>query len=219
MNALKNFLMRIVLRRKRVRISHNVDISNVVFEEYCNVAHHAQISNSRVGKRTSIGRYTKIQNTDIGSYCSISWDITIGAVSHPISAVSTHAFTYRKQFGICDSDYHINHKRVVIGNDVWIGCNVVVMPGIKIGTGAVIGAGSIVTKDVKPYEIVAGNPATHIKYRFKQEIIERLLNTEWWNLSDKVIKDNIHLFQCDNDLNIDAEIVERLCRLKILKEV
>ena len=67
-------------------------------------------------------------------------------MGHPLNSVSTHAFSYRKQFGLCKKDEYLNHKKVVIGNDVWIGCNVVIMPGIKIGDGAVLGAGAIVTK-------------------------------------------------------------------------
>ena len=80
-------------------------------------------------------------------------------------------------------------KRTYIGSDVWIGHGVSVKAGVSIGHGAVIATGAVVTKDVEPYSVVGGCPAKFIKYRFGQDIRERLLTTEWWNLSDdKVAK-------------------------------
>lgn len=119
---------------KNVRVAIKTDLSKSSFEDYSNIVHDVQVSNSTVGKRTSIGRYTKIRDTDIGSYCSISWDTTIGAVAHPIDRLSSHAFAYRKQFGIVDNDIKIKQKRTIIGNDVWIGCNCVILAGVKLVT-------------------------------------------------------------------------------------
>ena len=82
-----------------------------------------------------------------------------------------------------------------IGNDVWIGERVMVMGGVKIGNGAVVGAGAIVTKDVPPYAIVAGVPAKVIRYRFSAEVIDELERIEWWNVNDKLLKENIAKFQ------------------------
>ena len=78
---------------------------------------------------------------------------------------------------------------IVIGSDVWIGDNVSIMPNVVIGHGACIGCGSIVTKDVEPYSVVAGNPAKLIRYRFEREIIEELLDIAWWDLDQAVIKE------------------------------
>lgn len=80
-------------------------------------------------------------------------------------------------------DYIDQELRVEIGNDVWIGDNVVILKG-KIGDGAVIGAGAVVTRDVPPYAIVAGNPARVIKYRFDDETIRKLLKEKWWDNID-----------------------------------
>lgn len=181
--------------KKHVNIAPWVSLSQVKFGEYANVAHHAQIANSKIGKRTSIGRYTKIRNAEIGSYCSVSWDITIGAISHPMDHLSSHSFWYRKKFGLCDQDFQFDSKTTFIGNDVWIGCNVVIMPGVKIGDGAVIGAGSVVTKDVPPYAIFVGNPARQLRFRFNEAERKYLEDLAWWEWSDEKIKENISLFQ------------------------
>jgi serine acetyltransferase len=79
---------------------------------------------------------------------------------------------------------------ITIENDVWIGAKATVMSGIKIGNGAVVAAGSVVTKDVPPYAIVAGNPAKIVKYRFDESQIEKLLQISWWNWDEGKIRDN-----------------------------
>ena len=82
-----------------------------------------------------------------------------------------------------------NKGDVKIGNDVWIGMDALILNGVTINDGAIIAANSVVTKDVKPYEFIAGNPATHIKYRFDNDIIDLLQKLKWWDLEDKIIKD------------------------------
>ena len=84
--------------------------------------------------------------------------------------------------------------QVIIGNDVWIGANVIILPGVNIGHGAVIAAGAVVTKDVEPYAIVGGVPAKLIKYRFNAEERQKLLSIAWWNWSLDKIEKNIELF-------------------------
>jgi serine acetyltransferase len=79
---------------------------------------------------------------------------------------------------------------IIIENDVWIGATATIMSGVKISNGAVIGAGSVVTKDVPPYAIVAGNPAKVVKYRFTEEQIEKLLSIAWWDWEEIKIRDN-----------------------------
>lgn len=103
-----------------------------------------------------------------------------------------------------------NNFSVEIGNDVWIGDNVILIAGIKIGNGAIIGAGSIVTKDILPYSIVAGNPAKEIRKRFSKEEIEFLEKLEWWNKDETWIKENIKNF---SDIKLMKEKYENLYKV------
>lgn len=115
----------------------------------------------------------------IGRFCSIAPGVIIilGAEHWP-QRVSTYPFT--GESAKCSSK-----GGVVIGNDVWIGLNACIMSGVTIGDGAVVGAYSVVTKDVKPYEIVAGNPARYIRFRFLPSQIDALLEIAWWNWDEK----------------------------------
>ncbi len=201
------------MEKKGIVIAPHVDLYQVEMEDYVNVAHHAQISNATIGKRSSIGRYSKIQFAEIGSYCSCSWDVTIGALEHPMHSVSTHAFSFRKQFGLCEKDIFLNHQKVIIGNDVWIGCGAIIKSGVIIGDGAIIGANSMVTHDVEPYEIVGGVPARHIKWRFDEKIRNLLLELKWWCLPDDILRQHIDLFDINNNICDNEEIIEKIRNL------
>lgn len=161
-----------------------------------------KVYNSSIGKYSYIGSNSEIINTSIGKFCSIASDCIIGLASHTIEYVSSSPiFTESKNgtgYSWIKKDI-ISHSKsqVIIGNDVWIGRGVKIMGGISIGDGAVIGAGSIVTKDVPSYAIFAGVPAKIIRFRFSESIITKLNEIKWWDLPDKKIIKNIHLFQQD----------------------
>ena len=193
--AFVNASYRIANYKKGVQIGSHVELSGVKFGRLVSVSHHAQIGKSAIGDRTSIGRYSKIRNASIGKYCSISWDVTIGAVSHAMFHPSSHAFWYRRQFGIVNEDRSIESKEVRIGNDVWIGCAAVIMPGVSIGNGAIIGANSVVTKNVNPYSVVAGCPAKEIRKRFDHEQAEMLESLHWWDWPDETLAQNTWFFE------------------------
>lgn len=131
----------------------------------------------------------------IGAFCNISADNVTVAGNHPISMVSTNTFTYSKKIGFIEQDKPISHiantRKINIGNDVWIGANVILLPGITIGHGAIIAAGAVVSKDVAPYAIVGGIPAKLIKYRFESSIIDKLIKSQWWSWNDEKIKRHI----------------------------
>ena len=91
-----------------------------------------------------------------------------------------------------------NYRPIIIGNDVWIGMNVVLMPGVTVGDGAVVGAHSVVWHNVEPYSIVIGNPAVRVGYRFQPDVISELLQIKWWEWSDEKIDAMMDLFESDN---------------------
>ena len=175
---------------------------------------------SKISKKSRVYRFSKIYSSSINDYsylgvgselvyahvekyCSIAQNCSIGLASHTINNISTSPiFTEKKNatsFSWIEKDL-VNHKQnnVEIGNDVWIGKNVTILSNVKIGNGAIIGTGAIVTKDVPDYAIVAGIPAKIIRYRFSEEVIDKLLEIKWWNLPENVLKKNIHLFQKEN---------------------
>jgi acetyltransferase-like isoleucine patch superfamily enzyme len=151
----------------------------------------------------------------VGSFCSIAPGVVILAnADHPINLPSTFPFRsllfprWKSERASKDSNPDVVSRGAVeIGHDVWIGQNALILSGVNIGTGAVIGAGSVVTKDVPPYAIAVGNPARVIQYRFSPEIIERLLKTEWWSLSDENLLE-LEPFLYSRDINNFMEQVE-----------
>lgn len=173
----------------------------------------AKINSGATIVDSTIGRYTytcyddEIVNCEIGQFCSISDDVIIGGAEHPIEWVSTSpVFQNVKHSGPKKRFSKHNFEgiaRTVIGNDVWVGKRVIIKAGIKIGDGAVIGAGAVVTKDVPPYAAVAGVPAKVLKYRFDEETIALLLKSKWWDLSDEELEK-----KADNITNVHAFLKE-----------
>lgn len=160
----------------------------------------AKLSNSTIGKYSYVGPHSRIIRSDIGSFCSISWGCQIGLISHSLHFISTSPLFLEVENGTgsswIDKDVVLDQgRRTQIGSDVWLGANSIVLAGVCVGNGSVIGAGSIVTKDVPPYCIVAGNPARVIRKRFDDDVINYLERLEWWTLNDEELKNSIELFQ------------------------
>lgn len=133
-----------------------------------------QVTPSEIGLFSYVGEFSHIsQMVKIGKFCSIGNLCTIGATQHNLKGLTSYPF--RENYAA------VPVPETLIGNDVWIGCNAVVMAGLTVGDGASIGAGSIVTKNVPPYSIVIGNPARILKMRFPQHTIEALLKSRWWD--------------------------------------
>ncbi len=121
--------------------------------------------------------------TTIGRYASIGPNVRRIGAAHPMDRLSLHPFWYNADLGYVTRESDVDRVPCVIGNDVWIGANVVILPGCRrIGDGAVVGAGSIVSKDVADFEIVAGNPARHLRTRLDIEQRQRLLAERPWDL-------------------------------------
>lgn len=129
---------------------------------------------------------------EIGSYCAIGADVKVILSNHDVNRICMQYTFYKKHFDLKKIDGDRSVTR--IENDVWIGDNVIILAGVNIGTGAVLGAGAIITKDVAPYSIVAGCPAKLIRNRFSEDKIQQLLTSEWWNWSEEKIKENKEFF-------------------------
>jgi acetyltransferase-like isoleucine patch superfamily enzyme len=153
--------------------------------------------NSQIGPDAVIGKYFGmnencfVARATVGAFCAIGARTAINAFNHPSEWLSIHEFQYHPNSFDWVEEYKDFErlartpdmfKHVSIGNDVWTGHNVNVMAGINVGDGAIIAAGSVVTKDVPPFAIVAGVPATVKRLRFSDKTIERLLRVKWWDL-------------------------------------
>jgi len=202
--SIKQFLKRKLIAIKyknskideRARVNLTADITKSTIRKYAGVAKLATLKNVTLEDYSSIGKFSNVVYTDIGKFCAISWNVTINAISHPYKNLTINAFPYVPYVGHFTKERKQGHLINIIKNDVWIGANSVIMPGITIGNGAIIGAGSVVTKDVSDYAIVVGIPAKIIKWRFSKNII-----MQWWNLQQSIIKENIDLWQ--QELNKD----------------
>jgi len=165
--------------------------SNTIFKTYLGpqvkIYPYAKITTAIVGNYTYISDNAIICNAIIGKFCSIGPNLICGWGIHPLNGISTHPMFYsiNKQNGITltQKTKVQEVKLTVIGNDVFIGMNVTILDGVNIGHGAVIGACSLVNKDVPPYAIVGGVPAKVIGYRFDEQTIEKLLAKQWWDFN------------------------------------
>ncbi|MBP1992126.1 CatB-related O-acetyltransferase [Paenibacillus eucommiae] len=137
----------------------------------------------------------------IGKFCSIGSGasfIMSGNQGHRYDWVSTYPFFFTPDLNENAANGYMEKGDTVVGNDVWIGSEAMIMPGVTIGDGAVIATRAVVTKNVSPYTIVGGNPAKEIRKRFSEEEIELLLQSKWWDLDIEIIKKHIPLLCSGN---------------------
>jgi len=155
----------------------------------------------RVGNFSYIANNSKLSNVEVGKFCSIGQQVQVGLSRHPSrDFVSSYPAFYSNSNEACtqsfreDTVFDDSILRTRLGNDVWLGSNVIIPGGISIGTGAIVAAGSVVVKDVPPYTVVGGNPSRVIRRRFTDEQIDILLASEWWNWPIDKIRKNIDGF-------------------------
>lgn len=184
-------------------------------------AHNRTIASSYFPKdKVKVGKYTygdlHIQSQkdyneglEIGNYVSIARDVwfLLGG-DHCYKRFSNYPF---RAIFIDDSIIETTTKgKIIVEDDVWIGTEAFIMPGVKIGQGAIIAAKAVVTKHVPPYSIVGGNPAKIIKYRFKEELINKLLKVDFSKLPPNVILENEELYLKEEDFDDLLSIIEKI---------
>lgn len=181
---------------EHVSIGDHSVIRESKIQSFVAINRRNEINRSIIGKNSYTGIGTIIRSSKIGKFCSISWYASIGGRDHCYNNVTTSSLW---RFEIMDTGQSLNtldhgeSEECEICNDVWIGSNSVILRGVKVGTGAVIGAGSVVTKDVAPYNIVAGGPAEVLKKRFDSKTISTLLEISWWDWPHEIIRNNKEL--------------------------
>lgn len=181
----------------------------------CTFGRYVELGTQCVAEETEIGDYTYLFGSNdviysaIGKFNSIATGVRLNPVQHPMrERAAAHHLTYRAaHYGLGEDDPTIldwrRQRRVVTGNDVWIGHNAVVMGGVTIGDGAVVAAGAVVTHDVRPYEIVGGVPARHLGWRYDEDTIAAMLRIRWWDWSHEELRERL------KDINDTAAFVRK----------
>ena len=166
-------------------VSGNVETNTFIESREFAYVHGAGITNFFIGRRSYInGGGILSPNTIIGRYCSISNSTSIGPTRHRMEWLSTGLLPPN---AVAAKAAQESPVYTVVGSDVWIGFGATIIGGVRIGHGACIGAGAVVTHDVAPYTVVAGVPAKPLRKRFPADIIAALLATKWWTLSEQII--------------------------------
>ncbi len=207
---------------KNSSLDNNVIVGNQAIiigstlESNISINRQNYILKSKIGKYTYTGIGTSIRSAEVGRFCSLAWNVSIGGGNHEFNNVTTSPLW---RFLMLDEG-NVNHETnkelkkrynefgsCIVGNDVWVATNAVILRGVKVGNGVIIGAGAVVTKDIAPYSIVAGVPAKKIKMRFDDKIIDALEEIQWWNWPAEVIRKNLDLIY---STKVDETVIRQL---------
>ena len=198
MSALDDASLPERLRKKRLGARPLVHETAVVRQstlgKFCKIGARTTVIESTIGSYSYAVNDAEIVYSDIGKFTSIGPLVGLNPANHPMQRAAQAHFTYRSWQYFEDAEDETDlidgrrAARVRVGHDAWIGRGAIVLPGRSIGNGAVVGAGAVVTHDVDPYMIVAGNPAKVIRPRFPAEIAARLQALAWWDWEHRMLR-------------------------------
>ena len=180
--------------------------TNSTFGPWTEVGEGARIQNSEFMAYSYCDRFADVANTTVGKFANIAAFTRIGPTDHPMDHASLHHFLYRSSYyfeDVSDDAAFFARRaarRTVLGPDTWVGHGAIIRPDVTVGAGAVIAAGAVVTRDVAPYMIVAGVPATPLRRRFSESVAERMLALAWWDWPHEHLRDRLEDFR-----NLKAE--------------
>lgn len=167
-------------------IHRTASVRDTTFGVWCEVGARTKVAESSFGDYSYVVNDSDIIYTTIGKYCSIAAQTRINPGNHPLDRVMLSHVSYRSSaYGLGPDDPAFFDWRrsspVRLGHDVWVGHGAIILPGRRIGTGAAIGAGTVVTKDVPPFAVVVGNPGRVLRLRFPEAIVDALQRIAWWD--------------------------------------
>jgi phosphonate metabolism protein (transferase hexapeptide repeat family) len=194
-------------------ISPQASVRDCILGPWTQVGARTSLMETQLGAYSYIVTDSSAAYTSIGKFCSIARDTRINPGNHPTWKAALHHFTYRSiayDLGDTDDDAFFEWRRadhVTIFHDVWIGHGATILAGVSVGTGAVVGAGAVVSKDVAPFTIVGGVPASPIRERFPKAVQDGLLALAWWDWEHEKLADALHDFR---ELDADAFVGKHL---------
>jgi len=166
---------------------------------------------SEVGRGTVLNEDVELRGpVKVGEYCAVAPGACLIAKDHDYSSPVIQAKYYGE---LMQKDLPRVEEKIQVGDDVWIGRNAIILKGVDIGDGAVIGAGSVVTDDVESCEVVAGNPAKHVSWRFSEEKRQDYLEAEWWELSEEKQRSFVEKFTGKSESPRSEEVAEKRSEL------
>ncbi len=189
------------LTKAKPFIHTDCEITESQLGTYTEIGKGSRVTHSVIGNYSYCDRFCDIANARIGKFSNVASFSRIGPTDHPLNTAACHHFLYRSDDYWDDADrddafFARRRSRLShIGHDTWIGAGAIVKPGLTLGHGSVVAAGAVVTKDIAPYEIVAGTPAKKLRMRQPAPIAERLLSLAWWDWSHKALREALEDFR------------------------
>lgn len=188
-------------------IHADCQVIDTTFGAYCEVGQGSRILHSTFEDYAYCDRQSDIANSTIGKFANIAAMTRIGPTDHPYDHASLHHFLYRSEYYWDDvkddEEFFARRKarRTVIGPDTWLGHGAIIKPDVTIGAGSIVASGAVVTRDVAPYMIVAGVPATPLRARFTPDVAGRMQALAWWDWSHERLRQALPDFR---HLNAEA---------------